>query len=80
MSRSDRFLRACRREPVDATPIWLMRQAGRYMAEYRALRQKYAILELIKAAAFGSTFFSLTGTNGSSCRVARAFPTLSSLA
>jgi uroporphyrinogen decarboxylase len=43
-----RFLRACRREPVDAAPIWLMRQAGRYMAEYRALREKYTILEIIK--------------------------------
>ncbi len=44
-----RFLKAVRREPVDATPVWLMRQAGRYMAEYRALRQRYSILELIKA-------------------------------
>jgi len=43
-----RLLRACRRESVDATPIWLMRQAGRYMAEYRALRQRYTILEMIK--------------------------------
>lgn len=43
-----RFLRACRREPVDATPIWLMRQAGRHMAEYRALRERYTILEMIK--------------------------------
>lgn len=43
-----RFLRACRREPVDVTPIWLMRQAGRYMAEYRALRKRYSILEMIK--------------------------------
>ncbi|MEO8606443.1 MAG: uroporphyrinogen decarboxylase [Chloroflexota bacterium] len=43
-----RFLRACRREQVEATPIWLMRQAGRYMAEYRQLREKYSILELIK--------------------------------
>lgn len=48
MSQSDRFLCACRREPVDATPVWLMRQAGRYMANYRALRERYTILELIK--------------------------------
>lgn len=48
MSQADRLLRACRREPVDTTPIWLMRQAGRYMAEYRALRRRYSILELIK--------------------------------
>jgi uroporphyrinogen decarboxylase len=46
--RDSRFLRACRREPVDTTPIWLMRQAGRYMPEYRALREKHPILELIK--------------------------------
>lgn len=43
-----RFLKACRREPTDATPIWLMRQAGRYMADYRQLRECYSILELIK--------------------------------
>ena len=48
MSQADRLLRACHREPVDATPIWLMRQAGRYMSEYRALRERYSILELIK--------------------------------
>ncbi len=44
-----RFLRAVNRLPVDTTPIWLMRQAGRYMAEYRALREKYTILEMIKS-------------------------------
>ncbi|MDX1613224.1 MAG: uroporphyrinogen decarboxylase [Candidatus Promineifilaceae bacterium] len=42
------MMRASRRETVDATPIWLMRQAGRYMAEYRQLRQSYGILEIIK--------------------------------
>jgi uroporphyrinogen decarboxylase len=45
---NDRFLRACRRQPVDATPVWFMRQAGRYMPEYRALRAKYSLLELCR--------------------------------
>ncbi len=46
--RDSPFLKACRREPVDVTPIWLMRQAGRYMAEYRAIRAKVPFLELCK--------------------------------
>ena len=45
---NDRFLRACRREPVDATPVWFMRQAGRYMADYRALRTRYSLLEICR--------------------------------
>jgi uroporphyrinogen decarboxylase len=44
------FLRACRREPVPYTPVWLMRQAGRYMGEYREVRAKYSFLELCKNA------------------------------
>jgi len=44
----DRFLRACRRQPVDATPVWFMRQAGRYMAEYRALRQQHSLLDICR--------------------------------
>ncbi len=45
---NDTFLRACRREPADHTPIWLMRQAGRYMSEYRAIRERYGFLEMVK--------------------------------
>ena len=42
------FMKACRREPTEVTPVWLMRQAGRYMAEYRAVREKVSFLELCK--------------------------------
>ena len=51
MPQHDRFLRACRGESVDATPVWLMRQAGRYMPEYQKVRSKTDFLGLCKTPA-----------------------------
>jgi uroporphyrinogen decarboxylase len=45
---ANRILAACRREPTDRTPIWLMRQAGRYMAAYRAIRERHGFLQMVK--------------------------------
>ncbi len=42
------FLRACRRLPVERTPVWLLRQAGRYQPEYRAIRERHSMLEVIR--------------------------------
>ena len=47
-SKDFRFLKACRGEPVDKTPVWFMRQAGRYMKVYRDLKEKYTFLEMCK--------------------------------
>lgn len=43
-----RFVKACKAQPTDRTPVWFMRQAGRYMAEYRAVRKRYSLIEICK--------------------------------
>ncbi len=46
--KNDAFLKACRREPTDFTPVWLMRQAGRYMKEYMAIKERHSFLEMCR--------------------------------
>jgi uroporphyrinogen decarboxylase len=46
--REPLFLRACRGEPVERTPVWLLRQAGRYQPEYRAIRERHSLLEIVR--------------------------------
>ncbi|MGG0815556.1 uroporphyrinogen decarboxylase [Paenibacillus alvei] len=48
MTYNDRFIRACRKEPVDRLPVWYMRQAGRYDPEYRKIKEKYSLLEICR--------------------------------
>src|SRR3954467_1530344 len=47
---NSRFVRACKAQPVDTTPVWFMRQAGRYMPEYRAVRREHSILDICKTS------------------------------
>ena len=48
MTGGTRFVRACLRKPVDRPPVWFLRQAGRYMAEYQAVRQHHSLIEICK--------------------------------
>ncbi len=52
---TSRFLDACRRRPTDVRPVWFMRQAGRYLKQYRAIRAKHGILEICKRPELAAT-------------------------
>ena len=48
MTRRERFINACRSQAVDRPPIWMMRQAGRALPEYRAVKEKHTFLEIVQ--------------------------------
>src|ERR1700741_2047048 len=54
MSGATRFVRACLRQPVDRTPVWFLRQAGRDMPEYQAVRKHHSLLEICKQPALAA--------------------------
>jgi uroporphyrinogen decarboxylase len=54
MTGAARFVRACLRQPVDRTPVWFLRQAGRYMPEYQAVRKHHSLLEICKDPALAA--------------------------
>src|ERR1700757_2453266 len=54
LTGGSRFLRACLRKPVDRTPVWFLRQAGRYMPEYQAVRKHRSLLEICKQPALAA--------------------------
>ncbi|MFO1023458.1 MAG: uroporphyrinogen decarboxylase family protein [Planctomycetales bacterium] len=66
---NSRFLRALRREQVDTTPLWIMRQAGRYLPEYMAVRSKVTFLELCTPGTGGGS----DAHRGTACRWMRRF-------
>lgn len=54
MTGGSRLLRACLRKPVDCTPVWFLRQAGRYMPEYQAVRRQHSLIEICKSSALAA--------------------------
>src|SRR5882757_4687762 len=54
MTGAQRFLRACLRQPVDVTPVWFLRQAGRYMPEYQAVRRHRSLLDICRTPQLAS--------------------------
>ena len=54
MTGASRLVRTCLRQPVDRTPVWFLRQAGRYMAEYQAVRKHHSLVEICKDPALAS--------------------------
>ena len=74
--RNDTFLRALLRQPTDYTPIWLMRQAGRYQPEYRAIRAKVSFVELCKTPDLATEVILLCRQQGLRARVIGADSTV----